>query len=71
MVTKCKTKHNNNSHFMGIIETACVSQKPPWKILLEESYTAYMPLLMESNAFGLEEDARVFLNAVTYTFSTL
>jgi len=33
----------------------------------EQSFTACMPLLMATSAFGLGEDARVLLNGVTCT----
>jgi len=42
---------------MAIIRTPCISQHPPpvknWRILLEQSFAAHMPLLMTSDAFEL------------------
>jgi len=42
--------------FMAIIEVNLLYQAPPvknWMILLVQSFTAHMPLLMATSAFGL------------------
>jgi len=54
---------------MAIIQVNLHQPAPPvknWRILLVQTFTAHMPLLTATSAFGLGEDAGV-LNSAIYT----
>jgi len=76
-MTKLKTEstHKNLSKLNGTHElsTAIIQvnllagTRMNWRILLEQSFTADIPLLTAISVFGLGEDAKVLLNGVIYT----
>jgi len=76
--------NNNNHRFTAFIQVNLRYLAPPvenWRILLVQSFTARMPLLTATSAFGLHcnyeeavektlgEDAVVLLNSVICTVS--
>ena len=65
---------NNYYRFTAIIQDNLRKPASPaknWRILLEQSSTTRMRLLMAISAFGLGEDARIFHNGVTCTVPRL
>jgi len=67
--------HNNNNHhhrFTAIIQANLRQPAPPvknWRILLVQSFTARMPLLMATSAFRLDWRGWGSLNSIIYTLS--
>jgi len=58
--------NNYYCYFTAIIQDNLAPPVENWRILLEQSFTAGIPLL---TVYGLVEDSRVFLNSVTCTVS--
>jgi len=56
---------------MAINKSTCTMAPPVknWRILLVQSFTACMPLLTATNAFGLGRRHGVLLNSVIHTVS--
>jgi len=65
-----KLKHSHmdtyNTHATPVLVGVLVSS---WRILLEQSFTTHMPLLVAASTFGLGRNARVLLSGVTSTAS--
>ena len=70
--TTTTTRPSTSTILRALYRATCISRHPlpPVKnsrILLKQSFTARMPLLMATSAFGLGEDATVLLNSVSCT----
>jgi len=63
-------KQHNSSHYTGPPLSATTDVKN-WRILLEQRFTALMPLMMATNAFDLGKRIQKMLEFVSAMLPTL